>query len=72
VKHFLSTVDYSRDELQSLLDAADELRRAPVSTALAGRTVALLFLNPSMRTRTSFEVGAFQLGAHAVSSSATG
>jgi len=66
VKHFLSTVDYSRDELQSLLDAADELRRAPVSTALAGRTVALLFLNPSMRTRTSFEVGAFQLGAHAV------
>ena len=66
MKHFLSTVDYSRDELQALLDTADELRRAPVSRALAGKAVALLFLNPSMRTRTSFEIGAFQLGAHAV------
>jgi len=66
VKHFLSTVDYSRKDLQALLDTADELKSAPVSRALAGRTVALLFLNPSLRTRTSFEVGAFQLGAHAV------
>jgi len=66
VRHFLSTVDYSREELQGLLDTASELKSAPVSRALAGRTVALLFLNPSLRTRTSFEVGAFQLGAHAV------
>lgn len=66
VKHFLTTIDHSRDELQSLLDAAEDLRRAPVSGALAGKAVALLFLNPSMRTRTSFEIGAFQLGAHAV------
>jgi N-acetylornithine carbamoyltransferase len=66
VKHFLTTVDYGREELQALLDTADELRRAPVSRALAGKAVALLFLNPSMRTRTSFEIGAFQLGAHAV------
>jgi len=66
VKDFLSTVDYTRNELQALLDTAGELRGAPVSRALAGRTVALLFLNPSLRTRTSFEVGAFQLGAHAV------
>ncbi|MEX0915362.1 MAG: N-acetylornithine carbamoyltransferase [Wenzhouxiangellaceae bacterium] len=66
MKHFLSTVDYTRDELQALLNTADDLRSAPVSRALAGRTVALLFLNPSLRTRTSFEVGAFQLGAHAV------
>jgi len=66
VKHFLSTVDYTRDELQALLDTAADLKAAPISRALAGRTVALLFLNPSLRTRTSFEVGAFQLGAHAV------
>jgi len=66
VKHFLSTVDYTRDELQAFLDTADDLKSAPASRALAGRTIALLFLNPSLRTRTSFEVGAFHLGAHAV------
>jgi len=66
VKHFLSTIDYTRDELQALLDTAADLKSAPVSRALAGKTIALLFLNPSLRTRTSFEVGAFQLGAHAV------
>ncbi len=33
---------------------------------LAGKSIALLFFNPSMRTRTSFELGAFQLGGHAV------
>lgn len=66
MKHFLSTIDCTRDELQALLDTAAELRAAPVSRALAGNAIALLFLNPSMRTRASFEIGAFQLGAHAV------
>jgi len=33
---------------------------------LAGKTVALLFLNNSLRTRTSFEIGTYQLGGHAV------
>ncbi len=65
-RHFLSTVDWSRDELQSLLDSAAELRRQPIRQALQGQAVALLFLNPSLRTRSSFEIGAFQLGAHAV------
>lgn len=66
MKHFLSTVDYSRAELQGLLDRAAQLRQAPVSRALDGKAIALLFLNPSLRTRSSFEIGAFQLGAHAV------
>lgn len=88
MRHFLTTADWSRDELQGLLDDAAKLKRSPLNPAgataplqgfspsgqaapafppaLAGKTVALLFLNPSMRTRTSFEVGAFQLGAHAV------
>ncbi|MDT8410226.1 MAG: N-acetylornithine carbamoyltransferase [Wenzhouxiangellaceae bacterium] len=66
MKHFLSTLDYQREDIQALLDRADELRQAPVSRALAGRTIACLFLNPSLRTRASFEIGAFQLGAHAV------
>src|SRR6056297_1213071 len=66
MKHFLSTIDYAREQIQALLDQAAELRKAPVSRALAGKTIALLFLNPSLRTRSSFEIGAFQLGAHAV------
>ena len=66
MRHFLSTVDWSRETLQTLLDQAAELRQRPISDRLKGRTIALLFLNPSMRTRTSFEIGAFQLGAHAV------
>jgi N-acetylornithine carbamoyltransferase len=33
---------------------------------LRGKSIALVFFNPSLRTRTSFELGAFQLGGHAV------
>ena len=66
MRHFLSTVDWSRDDLQALLDQAAELRQHRITDQLKGRTIALLFLNPSLRTRSSFEIGAFQLGAHAV------
>ena len=66
MRHFLSTVDWSREELQGLLDSAAALKRSPVNRRLEGKTLALLFLNPSLRTRSSFEIGAFQLGAHAV------
>ncbi len=66
MRHFLSTQDWSRSDLQSLLDAADRLRAEPINESLRGKSLALLFLNPSLRTRSSFEIGAFQLGAHAV------
>ena len=66
MRHFLSTLDWSREELQGLLDSAAALKRSPVNRRLEGKTLALLFLNPSLRTRSSFEIGAFQLGAHAV------
>jgi N-acetylornithine carbamoyltransferase len=65
-RHFLSTQDLSRDELERLLDAADGYRNTKFGDALRGKSVALLFLNPSMRTRTSFELGTWQLGGHAV------
>jgi len=66
MRHFLSTQDWSRGDLQALLDAADRLRAEPINQELRGKSIALLFLNPSLRTRSSFEIGAFQLGAHAV------
>ena len=66
VRHFLTTQDFSRAELDALLDEAARFKREKLGRELAGRTIALLFFNPSMRTRTSFEVGAWQLGGHAV------
>ena len=64
--HFLDTQDWSRPELDALLDRADRFKREPRGQALAGRSIALLFFNASLRTRASFELGAFQLGGHAI------
>jgi N-acetylornithine carbamoyltransferase len=55
-----------------MLDDARALKESPLGDALAGKTVALLFLNNSLRTRTSFDVGAYQLGGHAVVLSPSG
>lgn len=66
MRHFLTTLDWRREALQSLLDGAELWRSGQSGRPLAGRNVALLFLNPSLRTRASFEVGVYELGAHAV------
>ena len=66
IRHFLTTQDWSRAEIDALLEQAAAFKRSPAGNHLAGKSVALLFFNPSMRTRTSFELGAFQLGGHAV------
>ncbi len=66
MKHFLNTQDWSRAELDALLAQAAEFKRSKFGDQLKGRTIALVFFNPSLRTRTSFEIGAFQLGGHAV------
>jgi len=66
LKHFLNTQDWSRPELDALLTQAALFKRNKLGDQLKGKSIALVFFNPSMRTRTSFELGAFQLGAHAV------
>jgi N-acetylornithine carbamoyltransferase len=66
MKHFLNTQDWTRPELDALLAEAARFKREPIGDALKGRSIALVFFNPSLRTRTSFELGAFQLGGHAV------
>jgi N-acetylornithine carbamoyltransferase len=66
VSHFLNTQDWSRADLDALLAQAAAFKRNKLGDALKGKSIALLFFNPSMRTRTSFELGAFQLGGHAV------
>ncbi|MEO0398996.1 MAG: N-acetylornithine carbamoyltransferase [Pseudomonadota bacterium] len=72
MKHFLNTADWSRDALQAMLDEARALKASPFGDALKNKTIALLFLNNSLRTRTSFDVGAHQLGGHAVVLSPSG
>src|SRR5271166_462432 len=66
-RHFLTGAELAADELEALLARAEELKREPLcSSALAGRSVALIFQKPSTRTRVSFEVGIHELGGHAV------
>lgn len=66
MRHFLTTADWSRDELEALLASARELKRQRFGTQLANRSIALLFFNPSLRTRTSFELGVHELGGKAI------
>jgi N-acetylornithine carbamoyltransferase len=66
MKHFLNTQDWSRAELDAALAQAAAFKRSKAGEQLKGRSIALVFFNPSLRTRTSFELGAFQLGGHAV------
>jgi len=66
VRHFLSTLDYSRAELEAILSAAKALKAGPHAQTLAGKSIALVFFNPSLRTRTSFELGMHQLGGKAI------
>lgn len=69
-RDLLSIADLTPAELVMILDAADAQKRAwsrgVRSTPLAGKSVALVFQKPSMRTRVSFEVACVRLGAHPV------
>ena len=62
-KHLLSVADLRPDELCALVERARDIKRAPdAATPLRGKTVALLFEKPSLRTRVSFEVASARLG----------
>ncbi|HET9482419.1 MAG TPA: N-acetylornithine carbamoyltransferase [Xanthomonadales bacterium] len=65
-RHFLTTQDFSRVELDEMLLLAARYRKSPLADHMAGKSIALLFFNSSMRTRTSFELGAWQLGGKAI------
>lgn len=66
-RHLLTGAELDRDELLALLDRADALKAAPLSSrALEGRSVALIFEKHSTRTRLSFEAGIFELGGQPV------
>jgi ornithine carbamoyltransferase len=62
-RHFLTGAELTAAELNALIDRAAELKSDRLgSRALAGKSVALVFEQPSTRTRVSFEVGVAELG----------
>ena len=69
-RSFTRIAAWSRDELATLLDLADELKaeraRRPELRVLPGRTIGLIFHKPSTRTRVAFEVGIAELGGMAL------
>ncbi len=66
MRHFLSTQDYTRAEIELLLEKAARFKRHPFDRRLVDRVLALVFFNPSLRTRASFDIGIRQLGGSAV------
>ncbi len=65
-RHFLDLRDFDTPTLRRILDLAVALKRAPRSSRLAGKTLALLFEKPSTRTRVSFEVAMRELGGDVI------
>jgi len=67
-KHLLSLRDYSRSDVEEILDLARKVKSRPgdYRKALEGKTLGMIFQKPSTRTRVSFEAGMFQLGGHAL------
>ncbi len=70
MKHWLYQSDYELPELADLIRIARDLKAGcdavSVREALRGRVMGMVFFNPSLRTRTSFESGMFRFGGHAI------
>ncbi len=69
-RNFVDLADFNRDELRAILDKAHELKRKQRNgephEILKGKSLAMIFMKSSTRTRVSFEVGMTQLGGHAL------
>ncbi len=69
-RDFIALTDWSREEIETILDVALDLKRRfvmgePHDHILRGKTLFMIFYNRSLRTRNSFEAGMTQLGGHA-------
>jgi ornithine carbamoyltransferase len=67
-KDFITIKELNIQEIELIFSLAKELKkdRLKYSGALKGKSIALSFQKPSLRTRVSFEVGIFQLGGHTI------
>lgn len=70
MKHLLTLLDYTEEEITAILDLADQLKyekkHGIPHRHLEGKSIGLIFQKSSTRTRVSFETGIFQLGGHAL------
>ena len=70
MNHFLSIADVAPEDLHRLLDLGRELKaewqQGGNKPILQGKSLALVFMKPSLRTRVSFEMGMVHLGGHAL------
>src|SRR3982751_1599872 len=69
MKHFISIADHTTEELRHVLDVARRLKKQHKETGrndplLSGKTLAMIFEKPSLRTRVSFAVAMTQLGGN--------
>ena len=62
MNRFMDLADFSRDQILDLLALAQSLQDKPQPNALAGKVLGLLFMNPSLRTLSSFQSGMARLG----------
>ncbi|HEX8370798.1 MAG TPA: N-acetylornithine carbamoyltransferase [Pyrinomonadaceae bacterium] len=64
---FLTTADFARAELEEIIESARRFKKGERDEKpLSGKSVALVFFNPSLRTRASMQVGVYELGGNAV------
>ncbi len=69
-RDFVAMEDLQPEELRAILDLASSLKASwkagQRQALLPGRTLAMIFQKPSLRTRASFDIGMYQLGGHAI------
>lgn len=66
-RHFLSTGDWTRDELEQFIHGALRFKNRDIrEKPLSGKSIALVFFNPSLRTRASMQIGVHELGGYPV------
>jgi N-acetylornithine carbamoyltransferase len=66
MKSFLRTSDFNRGELDQLIESALRFKHGTESQPLIGKSIALVFFNPSLRTRASMQIGINELGGNAI------
>ncbi len=67
MQHYVSMLDYEPQQLGKLVQLARRLKRGDATaTAMRDRILAMVFFNPSLRTRTSFEAAMLRYGGHAI------
>ena len=72
LNHFVNVADYSREQLEAVIEDAVRIKKNRLKPKLNGKNLILLFFDPSLRTRTSFELAMMQLGGNVVTLNAGG